>query len=155
MKSYINILEELPAIFLALEKQKAEYALCGGLAVAIQGHARSTEDIDLIILKHKLEPVKEALRECGFIIDNGWIPLPSQGVEFYRMTKIVETDWLVVDLLPVAEDSQLWKERERFMSEQGLVWVLSKDGLIQMKSKSQREKDKVDVDALRKLQHGG
>jgi hypothetical protein len=154
MKSYINLLEELPAIFRALEKRQAQYALCGGLAVAIHGHSRATEDIDIIILKQKLDPVKDALRECGFIIDNGWIPLPSQGVEFYRMTKIIDTDWLVVDLLPVAEDSDLWKQRERFESEQGLVWVLSKEGLIEMKSKSQREKDKGDVNALRQLKQG-
>ena len=155
MEKYLNILEELPAIFRALEDRQAEYALCGGLAVAIQGHSRATEDIDLVILKEKLEPVKQALKDCGFIIDNGWIPLPSQGVEFYRMTKIIDADWLVVDLLPVAEGSNLWKEREQHQSEQGIVWVLSKDGLIEMKSKSQREKDKVDVDALRRLKRQG
>jgi hypothetical protein len=152
---YPNILEEPPAIFRARDDRQAQYALCGGLAVAIQGHSRATEDIDLVILKEKLEPVKQALKDCGFIIDNGWIPLPSQGVEFYRMTKIIDADWLVVDLLPVAEGSNLWKEREQHQSEQGIVWVLSKDGLIEMKSKSQREKDKVDVDALRRLKRQG
>ena len=41
-----NSLIELARLF---EKEKVDYALCGGLALAVHGYPRATRDLDLLI----------------------------------------------------------------------------------------------------------
>ncbi|NJL72362.1 MAG: nucleotidyltransferase family protein [Candidatus Competibacteraceae bacterium] len=146
-----DLLTELDNALTSLEKAKAEYALCGGLAVAVHGYARATVDIDIVVLRKDLEQIKAALKEGGFYLDNGIIPLPSQNIEFYRMGKIVGKDVLVVDLLFTDEESYLWQGRERRRWSHGEMWVLSKEALIRMKSTSQREKDQADIVELSRI----
>jgi hypothetical protein len=47
----VDLFEELRALLEALRRENLPYALCGGLAVAVYGITRATEDIDLLIEK--------------------------------------------------------------------------------------------------------
>ncbi len=43
------LLDELSQLISALNENEIEYAVCGGLALAIHGFARATLDIDILI----------------------------------------------------------------------------------------------------------
>ncbi len=45
----MDILGELKELIVKLKQEKIEYALCGGLAMAIYALPRATLDIDLLI----------------------------------------------------------------------------------------------------------
>ena len=45
----IDLAEEFEAVISALAEHGIEYAVCGGLAMAIHGFPRATVDIDLLI----------------------------------------------------------------------------------------------------------
>jgi hypothetical protein len=43
-----------------------EYALVGGLAVAVWGAPRATKDIDLLVQPERLDAAMNAVASCGF-----------------------------------------------------------------------------------------
>jgi hypothetical protein len=45
----LDLLEEFRSILCALEAAEIEFAVCGGLAVAIHAHPRATLDVDLLL----------------------------------------------------------------------------------------------------------
>jgi len=45
----MNLLDALKKIITALNEQRIEYALCGGLAMAVYALPRATLDIDIMI----------------------------------------------------------------------------------------------------------
>ncbi len=154
-KYEIDLVAELELILSELNKRNVEYALCGGFAVAVHGFLRATTDIDFVILEKDLPAVKECLKESGFIFDNGFIPLPSKDVQFYRMAKIIGEEVLMVDILFTDAQSNLWKGREKLQWRSGEVWVLSKESLIWMKEGTGRTKDAMDIEELRRLEDEG
>ena len=44
-----DLVAELQSIARAFDRDGVEFALCGGLAVAVHGHVRATKDIDLLV----------------------------------------------------------------------------------------------------------
>ena len=52
-----DLYEEFKSIVSALEEQGIDYAVCGGLAMAVHGLPRATVDIDLLIPSESLEAV--------------------------------------------------------------------------------------------------
>lgn len=153
-----NIYFELRAVAEALDKAGVPFSIIGGWAVAFHGHVRFTEDIDLQIDRADIDRIRPVLKQCGFLIDNGWIPLPSQGIEFYRMGKILDKEVLVIDLQPVEPTSKPWTDKRLFEWRGIKACVISLDDLIEMKSRSQRGKDRNDVEELERIrslrQHG-
>lgn len=61
----MDILDELKAVTARLDQEEIDYALCGGLAMAVYDLPRATLDIDLLIqidslfrAKRAVEPLK-------------------------------------------------------------------------------------------------
>ena len=54
----MNLFEELKTILSRLDMEEVDYALCGGLAMAVHAFPRSTLDIDIMIDPQDLEEVK-------------------------------------------------------------------------------------------------
>ena len=55
---------EFRKLITALDERQIEYALCGGLAMAVYDHPRATVDIDILILSESLDlviPIASAL----------------------------------------------------------------------------------------------
>ena len=69
----MNLRQELDDVIDALTTGAIEYAVCGGMALAVHGHPRFTEDLDLLIRSSDLERVKDAVANLGFVIDTGWL----------------------------------------------------------------------------------
>ncbi len=63
----MTLIEELSALVRALDEDKVEYALVGGLAVAVWGIARATKDIDLLVERADAERAAAVAKGCGLI----------------------------------------------------------------------------------------
>jgi len=61
--------EEFARVVDALDSSGVEYALVGGLAVAVWGAPRATKDIDLLIRRDDLAMAMAAVRPCGFTLE--------------------------------------------------------------------------------------
>jgi len=64
----LDLIAELEALIESFESGGVEYALCGGLAVAIHGHPRATMDIDVLVQAEQLAVAIQAARAAGFDI---------------------------------------------------------------------------------------
>jgi len=62
----MDIYDELRSLLKALQRHGVSYALCGGLAMAVYGIVRATEDIDLLVEEPGLRKVREVGRALGF-----------------------------------------------------------------------------------------
>ena len=148
--SRMTLIEDLSALVRALDEAKVEYALVGGLAVAVWGVARATKDIDLLVEKADAERAASVAKGCGFTLDA--FPMEfDDGMEMRRLNK-VETDGtlLTVDFLLVGPAQQtVWEGRQRVPFQTGSISVASREGLIAMKLSAGRAQDLADVQKLR------
>lgn len=61
-----DLVAELERIAAALAAAEIDYAVCGGLAVAMHGHVRATRDIDLLMPSEAAPRALVALAAIGF-----------------------------------------------------------------------------------------
>ncbi len=150
----MNLFDELKDILTRLDSEKVDYALCGGLAMAVHAFPRSTLDIDIMIDRQDLEKVKSIAWDLGFVLDAGLMSFREGKVRIYRVTKIEKDsgETLVLDLLLVTETtSDAWNTRTRMEWDQGQLSVVSAKGLIQLKSMRRSGQDEDDIKHLRSI----
>jgi hypothetical protein len=63
-----TLLDELNEVIVAFDNGGIEYAVRGGLAMAINGFARATLDIDLLIQAESLEKTFQVSEKIGYDI---------------------------------------------------------------------------------------
>lgn len=148
----MDIIEELYGVVDVLAANEVNYAICGGLAVAIHGRPRMTVDIDLLVSATRIEEAAKAAAEAGFDDVTGWINLPKTniGVErLYRVNKIQGEGFLTLDLLEFpAGSGNILDDIEIFELGERQLKVLSKPSLIRMKEGTGRTQDQLDVELL-------
>lgn len=147
-----DLYEELKAIISALDENGIDYALCGGLAMAVHGLPRATVDIDLLILEERLEDAKSALRGLRYTIEAQPMTFHKGAIEIRRLSKIDPTDGdlLMVDLLlATSAVADAWTSRIKVSSAQGSVSVVSREGLIVLKSLRRSAQDVADIERLK------
>lgn len=147
-----HIYEALATIVRKLEAAKLNYAVCGGLAVAIHGLARTTKDIDLLIERMDMDAILEVVRGCGFILDGGILPMGA-GEPFprdiFRISKVIGKELLTLDLLIVNPLLQPAFEAREYYEWQGVrLQAVSPAGLYVMKKLAGRPQDIVDLQRL-------
>lgn len=145
----LNLYEELRALALAFDAAGVEFALCGGLALAVHGHPRATKDIDLVVPREQVPLAKGVARACGFVLSALPMKFSSSGIEIERVSKIVGADVLMLDLL-IANDvlAPVWQSRLRMPWGAGELPVVSREGLISMKLAAGRPQDLADLAKL-------
>jgi hypothetical protein len=146
----MTLIEELAALVRELEAGKVEYALVGGLAVAVWGVARATKDIDLLVRREDVERATTVAKRCGFTLEA--FPMEFEdGMELRRLNKIdSDGTLLTIDFLIVGAATQpVWDGRQRVPFQTGSISVASRDGLIKMKLGAGRPQDLADVQKLR------
>lgn len=145
-----TLLQELLDITSEFEKNGIEYAVCGGLAMAIHGFARATMDIDVLIKADSLEKSYKLAAEKGYNIKGLDMSFKERAVEIRRVSKIDDDgEVLSLDLLlvtPKVED--VWVTREQVSLQENLLSVVSKQGLIKMKTLAGRPQDLADIERL-------
>lgn len=148
----LDIYDELKYLIKKLEENGIEYALCGGLAMAVHGIPRSTVDIDLLVQKTSLERIKGKARELGYTLEATPMNFANGAVEIHRISKIDpdSRDILMVDILMVTPSLlKVWEAREKLEWEGSPLFVVSREGLIFLKSMRNSGQDMDDIKRLK------
>ena len=146
----IDLFDEFRAVIAALEAAQVPYAVCGGLAVAAYGHARATQDIDLLIAAERVDGAAVCLARRGYL-EGSRLTLAHGRVSIRRLVKTDQAsgDHLMVDLLAATDAvADAWHGRRRLETEAGPVWFASREGLIAMKRLRGSRQDLADIERL-------
>lgn len=147
----LDIYDEFRRLVQVFEEQKVEYALCGGMAMAVHKRPRMTIDIDILIPPEFLERVIPIASELGYNIRGKDLSFADGAVEIRRVSKIDagSGDLLSLDFLLVTPQLQsVWNSRVISEWEGGTFSVVSRAGLIAMKQLRMSGQDLDDIEAL-------
>ena len=148
----MNLIDEFKSLIAALQGAGVEFAVCGGMAMALHGYPRLTKDIDLLVLAVELPRALAAAKQCGFDDDSGILTLGVAGpnpCQIHRVNKFKGEDHLILDLILVsAAFEKIWEERMQFEWQGQVLPVVSAAGLVKMKRLAGRFQDIADIEAL-------
>ncbi len=149
-----DLIAELEALVDAFEREHVEYAVCGGLALAMHGYPRATMDIDVLVPASQLAEAMRIVRSLGFDVPARKMTFGLQAGtprEVQRISKLDPTtgELLPVDLLVVAPDlEEVWNTRMPTRSGTRKLVIVSREGLATMKRIAGRPKDLLDLAQL-------
>ena len=150
----MDLIEELRGILARLEEEGIEYALCGGLAMAVYAMPRATLDIDLMIQTDSLEQASHAVEPLGFTMSSAPMEFHDGNITISRFTKIDphSAEVLILDFLLVTDKTApAWESRRDFEWEGAKLRVVSPEGLILLKQLRLSGTDQDDIDYLRSI----
>lgn len=145
---------ELQKVVAAFDAAAIPYALCGGLAVGVHGYPRATVDIDLLIQQEDVRAAEEAGEAIGYTFKARPMSFQGGAVEIRRISKVDPSDGetLMLDLLLVTHANRhVWETREQFAWNGRNLWVVSREGLISLKTSRASDQDRADIARLREL----
>jgi hypothetical protein len=151
-----GLLNEFVTFTETLNRENIDYAVCGGWAMAIHGLPRATVDIDLLILTEDLNKVWNIAQNLGYDVEGLPLHFHNGAIEIRRVSKIDKESkrLFTLDFLLVTEPLKaVWENRELIEWEDGKTWVVSRDGLILLKTISGREQDLLDIKKLREVEN--
>jgi hypothetical protein len=144
--------ETLLDLLRRFQTEGVAYLLVGGHAVRLNGFARATEDID-ILLPSSLENGRKVIRALSFLpsakdLDPEWFAPPPGEPENIRVA-----DDMLIDL-HFAANGQTFdslKNHVRTLTVEGVdIKTLDIEGLLKTKT-DYRDKDRIDREALERL----
>ncbi len=151
-----SLLEEFVNFTETLNQSKIDYAVCGGWAMAIHGLPRATVDIDLLVLSENLEDVWQIAQNLGYDVEGLPLHFHDGVIEIRRISKIDKESkrLFTIDFLLVTDAlKDVWENRELIEWEDGKTWTVSREGLIKLKTISEREQDLLDIKKLREVEN--
>jgi hypothetical protein len=123
----LDLFEEFRALVEALDRSAVEFAVCGGLAMAIHARPRATLDVDLLVPTEALDGAKAVARACGYAVDGGRMALAGGRVAIHRLSK-PDPETSDLDLLEVTPAvREAWVGRQTVAWEHGTIRVVSAD----------------------------
>jgi hypothetical protein len=132
----------------ALDGAGIAYALCGGLALAVHGVVRATQDIDVLVAATDIASVVAVLESAGFDLPAGDMQLGPTPVS--HRSALRGGDVVPVDILHVtAETASAFESRVRVPWNGRALQVVDRAGLIEMKLIAGRPHDLADIARLR------
>jgi hypothetical protein len=146
-----DLFRELTDLLTSLQDAEIDYALCGGLAMAVHGYPRATVDIDLLILAADAEAALGVAESLGYSLRAQ--PMSSSGgdVQIRRISK-VEPDTgepIPIDFMLVTPAiAEVWNDRRKMTWEAGDLWVVSRAGMITLKELRGSKLDLADIEHL-------
>lgn len=155
-ENIMDLFEELKILINTLNTANIDFALCGGLAMAIYAFPRSTLDIDILIPPEQLDKVKSIVYQLGYDFDAGLLEFCDGTIQIYRLNKTQQQpdDFVTLDLLLVtSEIREVWESRIQVNWEHGTIPVVSIEGMISLKSLRKSGQDQDDIKHLRRLQN--
>ncbi|MEK6323535.1 MAG: hypothetical protein AABN33_17995 [Acidobacteriota bacterium] len=148
----LDLYDEFREIISSLTEGGIDYAVCGGLAVSVYSDPRATVDIDLLILPNDLDRARTAVQHLGYTIAAMPMTFAHGAIEIRRFSKLDTEagDVLSLDLLLVTpEIVDVWASRSQVESENGPLWLVSRRGLIALKSLRSSGQDLADIERLK------
>ena len=146
-----DLLSELRCITDALDLARVDYALCGGVALAIYGIPRATIDIDMLVTPDQVPTAEEVLAQLGYRLAAAKMSLAGGAVTISRLVKPEPDteDVLMVDLLHVTPALEsVWKSRRRVAWNHGAIGTVSRAGLVALKRLRGSGQDHDDIKRL-------
>lgn len=149
-----DLIAELENLVDALDDAGVEYAICGGIALGLHGHARATMDIDLLVRPEHLDAALRVARAIGFDVPARKMVFGLRAGtprEVHRVSKIDPSsgEMMPLDLLVVNSELEgVWKGRMAFDVGGRRLTVTSREGLATMKRIAGRPQDLVDLAKL-------
>ena len=148
----MDLYDEFFSLIEAFDAAAVPYAVCGGIAVAIHGYPRFTEDIDLLIHPSDEQRALQVAASRQFILDGGRLPMgegEDSKWEIVRVSKVIGRALLTLDLMLAAEEIQLaWDDRAVVEYSGRRLSVVSRPGLQLLKQLAGRRKDLLDLEQL-------
>ena len=141
---------ELKMLVGKLNERGIPHALCGGLAMAVHGHPRSTLDIDLVAFHGSATEIEKVAHEMGYTLNAAPMQFAEGRVTIRRVTKTdpESGDFLPLDILtfePSIENSIDFEETDW----RGIkLRVVSRGDLIKMKQIRNSSLDRADIEKL-------
>ena len=152
----MELAAELKALARAFHDARVEYALCGGMAMAVYGVPRATMDIDLLVLAKDMERAIATARNLGFVLPAGVMDFSGGRVRIHRVSKPGNPDEeaLPLDFLECTGALlEAWDSRRTVDWEGSPLVVVDKDGLKFLKNIRDSLQDKADIAALEATDH--
>jgi hypothetical protein len=144
----MNLFEEFRSVVSALNGSAIPYAVCGGMAMAVYGYARATQDIDILVASTSIADSLAVLARLGYQ-EVSRLSVGQGQVRMIRAMKTSGTEHLTVDILEAPDaGEEAWTNRRQIDTVFGQVWFASKAGLIDMKRRSGRLQDLADIERL-------
>jgi hypothetical protein len=150
----MELFEEFKQLVAEFKREKIEYALCGGLAMAVYAFPRATLDIDILIEKETLKKAKDVAMKLGFSFDAGLMNFKNGTIQIYRLTKIASdsNEPLMLDMLLLTpEIEEVWRTKRIEVWDEGELPVVSPEGLIKLKSLRLSGQDQDDIKNLESI----
>jgi len=143
-------------LLVLLSEAQIRFVVVGGIAVTIQGYVRLTEDVDLLVEDGpaNIQQLLDTLAGYG----EGYARelSPDDFTDDEGAIRIVEeTEQCQIDLFTRISGKRyidVIEDADKFEVGAHLIDIASKVSLIGWKAHSVREKDRMDADALRRLQ---
>lgn len=146
-----DLFRALTDLLAALQEAEIDYALCGGLAMAVHGFPRATVDIDLLILADDAEAALGAAESLGYTLRAEPMSFSEGAVQIRRISKI-ESDTgepIPIDFMLVTPAiAEVWNDRRKVAWEAGDLWVVSRAGMITLKELRGSKLDLADIEHL-------
>jgi hypothetical protein len=128
----MDLREELNQLIESLNQEHILYALCEGMALAVHGHPRFTQDLDLLIQESDLQQLIEVAKRLGYRDISGWLRFNTgtdRETKLYRLLKPLGTENLMLDLICVTSQFEdVWQSRTQFDIASIRMTVVSRDG---------------------------
>jgi hypothetical protein len=151
----MELFEEFKKLISEFKKENIEYALCGGLAMAVYAFPRATLDIDILIEPKTLEKAKTVAKTLGFSFDAGLMKFCNGAIQIYRLTKVApeSNEPLMLDMLLLTpEIKEVWESKRLLTWDEGDLPVVSPKGLIKLKSMRSSGQDQDDIKNLESIE---
>ena len=152
-------------IFRVFQKHKVKYVIVGGIAVNLLGGMRSTADLDILVemSDDNLKKIVKILTNQGYRVKQPVDPMRIADIKtrkdliekkhmkafnFYKEDELKEVDLIIESPVSYQEAK---KSVERIKVDDLTLSVISIDKLIEMKKKTGRAIDKLDIEELTKI----
>ena len=139
-------------LLVGLAQAGVDFAVVGGIAVILNGYPRLTQDVDILV-----EDSPENIRRLlGYLVNwgEGWARelRPEEFVPQEGCIRISEDFDLDVFTRMLGRSFRDFEFRLRTFESRGVrIRYLAPSGLVELKEASWREKDRLDVEALREI----
>jgi predicted nucleotidyltransferase len=145
-KNFISVLD-------ALDQQKVEYILVGGVAVILHGIERLTRDIDIFVKmdNKNIERLRKALH--SIFEDESIEEITLEELQKYAVIRYGTPDNFYIDIMARLGEVAVYEDLEyEIISYQGIkIRIATPETLYNLKKDTIRYKDKFDAAYLKEL----
>ena len=152
MSSQPESFSQFEKLLAALVANKVDFAVVGGVAITLNGYTRATDDVDILV--HDDSDNLRRLLDCLTQWGEGWARELSPGDFVPQEGSIRVREDFDLDIFTRMREKSLndFRPRLRYFDDNGVrIPYLAPADLIFLKQNSWRDKDKLDVAAMREI----